>query len=112
MDMTITTLDDGITKVDLVGRLDIEGAMKIDLHFSVVAGSQRKVIVDLEQVAFLASMGIRTLLIGAKAVKSKGGRMVLLRPSATVEEVLVTSGIPTLIPIAYDLESAIGSLSA
>jgi len=112
MEMKIETLAGGITKVNLAGRLDIMGAQQIDLQFSAIAGSHRKVIVDLEQVPFLASMGIRTLLMGAKAMKSKGGRMAILKPTSNVEKVLTASGTDTVIPILYDLESAISAVSA
>jgi len=111
MDMTIETIADGITKVNLVGRLDIVAAHQIDLQFSAIAGGHRKVIVDLEQVAFLASMGIRTLLMGAKTVKMKGGRMALLKPVPDVEEVLIACGTDTILPILHDLESAIDMVS-
>jgi anti-sigma B factor antagonist len=111
MEMKIETLADDITKVNLEGRLDILGAQQIDLHFNVIVASQRKVIVDLEQVLFLASMGIRTLIIGAKTVKLKGGRMVLLRPSADVHKVLTAMGTDTVIPIVHDLETAISAVS-
>jgi anti-anti-sigma factor len=112
MEMKIETLDGGVTKVNLVGKLDIAGAMDIDLHFNVVVGSQRQVIVDLSQVSFLASMGIRTLIMGAKGVKSKGGRMALLSPTPEVEQVLTVSGTDTLIPIEHDLDAAIRLVAA
>jgi anti-sigma B factor antagonist len=111
MEMTFETIAEGVIKVNLVGRLDIQAAQQIDLQFSVVAGSQRKVIVDLERVPFLASMGIRTLLLGAKSVQRKGGRMVLLRPPPDVEKVLTTSAIDTLIPILHELDAAIAAVS-
>lgn len=111
MEMTIETIADGITKVNLAGRLDILAAQQIDLHFTAVAGSSRKLIVDLEQVAFLASMGIRTLLIGAKTVQKKGGRMALLKPTADVEKVLIGCGTDTVLPILHDLEAAINLVS-
>ena len=107
MELKIEQLPHDVTKVNLQGKLDIAGSMAIDLHFNVVVGSQRQVIVDLSEVSFLASMGLRTLIMGAKAVKSKGGRMALLRPTAEVESVLVTSGTDTLIPIAHDLDAAL-----
>ena len=111
MEMAIETIADGITKVNLAGRLDILAAQQIDLQFNVIAGSQRKVIVDLEQVPFMASMGIRTLLIGAKTIQSKGGRMALLKPVLDVEKVLTTSGTDTVVPILHDLQSAINTVS-
>jgi anti-sigma B factor antagonist len=111
MDMQVESLADGVTKVNLTGRLDILGAQQIDLNFSVVAGNHRKVIVDLEQVEFLASMGIRTLVMGAKAIKSKGGSLVLLKPTPDVEKVLIVSGIDAVVPILHDLDAAISAVS-
>jgi anti-anti-sigma regulatory factor len=51
-------------------------------------------------------MGIRTIVMGAKTISSKGGKKVLFRRNADVEKVLLSSGIDTLVPIAHDLETA------
>jgi anti-sigma B factor antagonist len=110
MEMKTETINGDVTKIILTGRLDILGAQQIDLHFAAITGSQRKVIVDLEGVLFLASMGIRTLIMGAKSVKSKGGHIVLLKPTADVEKVLTGSGTDTVVPIMHDLESAIAAV--
>jgi anti-anti-sigma regulatory factor len=48
-------------------RLDIEGAFKIDSEFNRVAEEKKNVLVDLSDVTFIASLGIRTLITGAKA---------------------------------------------
>jgi len=109
--MLIETLDGDIAKVNLIGRMDILGAQEIDLHFSVVVGSRRKVVVDMEQVSFLASMGIRTLILGAKAVKNKGGKMVLLNPTADVEKVLNDTGAEAVVAIHHGLEAALAAVA-
>jgi anti-anti-sigma factor len=64
------------------------------------------VLIDMSEVTFLASIGIRTLVINAKAQKTRGGAFVLYRPTALVEEVLRSAGIDTIIPIAHDMEGA------
>jgi len=110
--MTVEEIPDGITKVNLSGKLDIVAAQQIDMKFNLVAGGKRKVIVDISNVSFLASIGIRTIVLGAKTVKSKGGKMVLLKPTTDVEKVLVTGGIDTIIPILADLDSAITAVSS
>jgi anti-sigma B factor antagonist len=102
----------GVTRVTLTGKLDIAGANTIDLPFIVVMGSKRAVIVDLSRVSFVASMGLRTLIMGAKTVASKKGRMVLLSPTADVEDVLLTSGTNTLIPVLHDLDAAMAAVTA
>jgi anti-sigma B factor antagonist len=110
MDMMIEQMEDGVTRVTLVGQMDLAGAQQIDTRFSAVSGGSSKVLVDLSEVGFLASMGIRTIVMGAKTISSKGGKMVLFRPNADVEKVLLSSGIDSLVPIAHDLDTAQATL--
>jgi anti-sigma B factor antagonist len=106
--MTISTesMDGGITRVVLDGRLDIEGAAAIDLKMNVLAGSCKFLLVDLSNVSFMGSMGLRSILVPAQAMKRRGGKMALLSPMPRVEEVLTASNVKDLIPVVYDLESA------
>jgi anti-sigma B factor antagonist len=97
----------GITKANLIGRLDVGGALEIDLAFSALVGAQRAVIVDLSQVDFVASLGLRMLIVGARTVLRKGGSMVLLQPTEAVEGVLISSGTDTVVPIQRNLDEAI-----
>lgn len=102
MHMQTEELAPGIIKASLAGRLDIGGSQEIDPPFNVLTASCRGLIVDLSQVEFVGSIGLRTLITGARAVARKGGRMVLLRPQPAVETVLVTSGIDAVVPILHD----------
>ncbi len=112
MDMQVDRLDGDITRITLTDRLDILAVQKIDLHFNVIAGNHKRVIVDLEQVPMIASMGIRMLIIGAKTMNAKGGKMVLLKPRADVVTVLEETGADTMIPVFQDLAAAIAAVSA
>ena len=112
MEMRIETINSNVTKIILKGRLDVLCAQQIEPHFSAVVESQRKIILGLQGVPFLASRGIRALIIGTKTVKSKGGRMALLNPTPDVEKVLTASGTDTVVPIVHDLASAIAAVSA
>jgi len=47
MNLDVTELENGITKVTLSGRLDIEGALKVDGEFNRVAEEKKNVLVDL-----------------------------------------------------------------
>ena len=102
MNLYVAELDDGITKVSLSGRLDIDGALKIDNEFNAIAEKKKKVLVDLSGVTFIASLGIRTLITGAKAATNNGGKMVLLNPQPNVEQVLRTTYADTVMPIVHD----------
>jgi anti-anti-sigma factor len=100
----------GITRVALDGRMDIAGAAAVDLKMNVVAGSAQKLIIDMQKVEFLGSMGLRSIVLPARAVHSRGGKVVLLGPNEMVESVLKTSGIDSLLPIRRDLNDAIAEL--
>ena len=102
MNLEVADLGNGITKVTLSGRLDVEGALKIDDEFNAITEREKKVLVDLSAVTFIASLGIRTLIMGAKATANNGGKMVLLDPQPNVEKVLRTSRVDTVIPITHD----------
>ena len=110
MAITMEELTGDITKVILDGRLDIEGAAAVDLQMNVIAGNRKAVLVDLQKVSYLGSMGLRALVAPARAIKSRGGKMVLFSPNEMVEKVLKCSGIDTLIPGHFDLQSALAAL--
>src|SRR5271166_2014323 len=107
MEMAVEPVVPGVVKIILDGRLDITGAGVIDLQFSAIAGSHKGIVVDLANVSFLASIGIRTLLLGAKSVQRRGGCLVLLNPAEEVERVLDVMGVTDLMPIYRDSEAAL-----
>ena len=106
VEITFENNEEGFTLVNLFGKLDAIGAQKIDLQFNAIAKARDNLIVNLVNVDYLSSMGIRTLIMGAKVLQLKKGKMVLLNPSSEVEKVLSESRIDTLIPVCYDLETA------
>jgi anti-anti-sigma factor len=107
MQLRIEELPDDVTKAVLSGRMDIDGANRIDTQFNVLAGSKRAVVVDMSDVTFMASMGLRTLMTCARAVKLRGGRMALANPQENVQRVLETSGANELMGVEHSLEAAI-----
>lgn len=111
MEMQVEELN-GVTMVALRGRLDMVGAGAIDLKFSAVAGSKRYIVVDMSAVEFLASLGIRVLVMGAKAVRNKGGKLVLLAPQENVNTVLTSAGIDDIIPVLFDQAAALAAVQA
>jgi stage II sporulation protein AA (anti-sigma F factor antagonist) len=100
----------GITKVVLDGRLDIDGASAVDSELSVIAGTKNAVLVDLQKVSYLGSMGLRSLVGPARIIRSRGGKMVLFGPSEFVVKVLKASGVDALIPVHTELQKALEAL--
>ena len=64
-------------------------------------------MLDLTGVSFLGSIGIRSIIVNAKAVQQRGGRMVLLvGDNVAVAETLQATGLGALIPILSDNAAA------
>jgi anti-anti-sigma factor len=98
---------DRIRVIKLIGNLDILGVGEVETKFAgYCAGDGIRVLVDLSEVDYLASIGIRLLTINAKSLVSRRGRMTLLKPKANVKNVLEMTGIPSIIPMYDSLESA------
>jgi anti-anti-sigma factor len=107
MELKVAQSDPNLTRIALSGKLDVEGEGQIGDEFrQIVDGSHLNVLVDLSQVSYLASLGIRLLFAGAKTLAAKGKRMVVLDPQPMVKETLLNSGTVKLIAIAQDEEEA------
>ncbi len=105
MEIQYSELDNNIRLIKLIGTLDVVGTGEIETKFSgYCAGRNVRVVVDLSEVDFLASIGIRLLTSSAKSVASRGGRMALLNPGPEVQHVLEITGIPEIIPMYSHLE--------
>ena len=97
-----------LRRIALSGRLDIPGTGEIDAKFTALAAAaERRVVVDLTGVSFLASIGIRAIITNAKAQQKRGGRMVLfVGDNAPVAKTLESTGIDTLVPMFATLAEA------
>ena len=106
-------LEDGIRMIRLKGRLDLEGTEAADLKLtSLAATSKNFVIVDLEGVEFLSSIGVSIIVRVARAATARQGRLVLLAPRPNVADVLFRTQIDQVIPVLYDLAAARTALLA
>jgi stage II sporulation protein AA (anti-sigma F factor antagonist) len=110
VEIQVEELESGVTNLVLRGRLDSVGAEAIEAAFNAVTGAKRAVVVDLSQVTFLTSRGIRMLVFGAKAVTNKGGKIVLSSPNEWVRFVLESAEIEQFIPMLLDHSAAIAAV--
>lgn len=110
MQISSQELDGGVTRIELDGRMDIAGAAAVDMKMNLVAGSAKKLLIDLQKVTFLGSMGLSSIVFPSRAVLARGGKVVLFGPSELVTSVLKTSGIDSVLPVHHDLASAMAAL--
>ena len=113
MQIDAEKLDGGITKVRLAGRMDIQGTSAIETRFTAYTVADKgAVVVDMAGVTFLASIGIRALILAAKALQQRGGRIALMNPDAAVRRVLEMAGVDSLIPVCDSLDAARAAVTA
>ncbi len=111
MDLKVVDVKPGLTHIALEGKLDVEGEEQIGRQFEqLTSGASKPTVVDMSEVTYLASLGIRLLFTCAKSLATEGKKMVVVNAQPMVEETLRTSGTAGLIPIARDMEEAYGLL--
>jgi anti-anti-sigma factor len=112
MELEIKNPSEQITHLALRGRLDAAGVGEVDLKFtSHTVPRAKPLLLDMSEVTFLASLGLRMLLTVAKALDRRGAKMVLLSPQPAVREVLKVSGFDQLIPVHNDEGTALAFLA-
>lgn len=111
MKIVVEQMEGGITRVDLEGRMDIEGVAGIEDKFTfATATRQGLVVVNVADVPFMSSIGIRTIIVAGRAQKQRGGKFVLAAPQPMVRKVLVTAGIDQLVPLYDTVDAACEAL--
>ena len=95
----IPILKDGILKLTLNGRFDTFGAgpvqQVLDAHFQE---HPKAIIMDLADVDFISSAGIRVLLITAKEVEARKGVLALVGLKPYCRELIKTIHIAGALP--------------
>lgn len=113
MKMTEEAIAGEVIRINLEGRLDIDGTQQVDQEFSYRTTTRPgRFAVDLSRVSFIASIGIRMLLTAARAQANRGGKLVLVGPDAMGRKVLETAGVDQLVPVLDDLDAARVALAA
>ena len=108
MQMQIGDAGEGITNVALIGRLDTPGVDRIEIQLTAhLVPRGVRAIVDLSQVAFIGSGGIRMFITIARALGRRGGKLVLYGAQPAVAEVLQTTSLNEIVPVRTDAASAV-----
>ncbi len=91
----------------LQGRLDSRGAALLEKASEDLDGEGVRVVVDLSDVDYLSSLGIRALMALEKRLKSRSGGLVLTGLNPFVTQVLSLSGLLTQFLCAESPEQAL-----
>ena len=93
---------------DLIG--EDNGASILELATEHIKNSVRYCIVDISNVRYINSSGIGVLITMLTKFRNKGGELVLIKPSESVEKLLIITKLNSIFNIAPDLNHAITEL--
>ncbi len=108
MSISHTDIGDDLRRILITGRLDLPGTDSVAKELETLTSAPKKaVVIDLASLRFLASIGISTLIVSARAVHQRGGKMALVvQNNSTVKMSLEATGVDELIPIFDNLAEA------
>lgn len=83
-----------------VGRLDGSNAATHEKELlALLVDDVNTITIDLSELDYVSSAGLRVMLVTAKAAKAKGGKVSLLSPKPTILDVLKMSGFDKILTI-------------
>lgn len=83
-----------------LGRIDGSNALTHEKELlALLVNDVISVTVDLSELDYVSSAGLRVLLVTAKAAKARGGKVVLSAPKPSILEVIKISGFDRILEI-------------
>jgi anti-anti-sigma factor len=107
----VTFLEDDIWSVAPQGRVDTAGARSFEeALIGLFDEGHTRVVVDCTDVVYMASAGLRVLMIGLRRAKTAGGAISLAAVNPTVLQAFKMSGLDQLFAVYAGVPEAVASL--
>ena len=93
------------------GRLDTSAAPAFEREMVAATQSDTdRLLIDLADLVYVSSAGLRVILMAAKRVRAQGGRIALCGLRPQVADVFEISGFGAIVPVYPDQASALAAL--
>ena len=100
----------------VAGRLDQDNCdeFRVDLapHLDTATAGALAVVLDLSELDYVSSAGLRCFMLAAKETRSRDGSIVVAALQPMVAEIFQISRFDLLIPVFPTLRAALESVSA
>lgn len=91
MDIAIRTVDD-VTVVEMAGELDAVTAPAAQLQLLPLATAECRILLDMTNVPYMSSAGLRMLLSTYRQLSSNNGRIVLVGVAEEIRDTMSVTG--------------------
>jgi anti-anti-sigma factor len=111
MELTLIETTDKATVLALSGYMGFEATQRIEKRLKqATSGIHKSSILDLSDVSFISSFGIRIFLDILQVLEKDGKKLYLVHPQPEVKEVLIACEMDTLAGIFDTREAARAAL--
>ena len=108
----LSRTENGGTVVALGGRLDAVTTPEYERRIeALLDGGATRVVLDLEKLEYISSAGLRGLLLTAKRLQARKGRVRLANVTGNVRSVFDMSGFGTMLRIEDSVAAALAELA-
>jgi anti-sigma B factor antagonist len=109
--MDITTRDyKRVSVIRVTGRIDANTVSQFEAKLKeYVETDHLHLVFEADGTTYLNSSAVRVLISAQKALKPRGGRVVISQPSERVKEVLQIAGLESVMPVYDTTEAAVGA---
>src|SRR5262245_5735293 len=95
-----------------LGKLDTLTAKTFEQHVQThVDDSNGPLLVDMHEIDYVSSFGLRSILILAKKLAPFGRKFVLFAPNPSVHDVLRVSGFLKIVTVTDSKEAALAAVA-
>lgn len=102
---------DNVPIINLSGRLDTLTAPALDAELaSFLVESRPRILLDLADVTYISSAGLRSILHLVKHTSAHGGRLGVFAVAPHIMELIEISGFPSLLDLYPDRKGALDSM--
>jgi anti-anti-sigma factor len=106
-----TRKEKGAVVASVNGRIDAVTSSDLEKYLvEAVAGDEKTLIVNLNELDYISSAGLRVILVIAKQLKAKQGEFMLAGLQDRVNQVFESSGIHSILRIFDTEEDALEQL--
>lgn len=93
----------------LIGRIDSESAPHMDEALTKLVQDHNKIVLNLQDVEYMSSAGLRAMVRAYQTVKKNGGDVHLACVPAEIEGVLLTVGMNQMFKSYPNTQEAMAS---
>lgn len=110
MDLEVTTVD-SIVIITLHQRLDAKQSAEVEpIILSHLESEQPRVLLDLRDVSYMSSAGLRLMLMFHRTAQEKGGKVGLIGISEHIRDVMSATGFLEYFTLFHSVDEGLNAL--